>query len=95
MPEVYHTIGTLQWVVALPSGFELQLIAGGLELDRSGTEMTMLGEYGRLIKSQPHLNLTKDLAPPTPISLQLKYRQSVPGFSEQDSLSEAVSVEVD
>ena len=36
------------------------------------------GDYGRILKSQPHTYLPKTLAPPGPVSLSLKYRQAIP-----------------
>src|SRR5207253_4614564 len=38
------------------------------------------GDYGRILKSHPHTFLAKDLAPPGPVSIGLKYRQAVPGM---------------
>ncbi len=80
LPEVFQTVGTLEWVVALPGGFETQVIASGLTAQKTAPDLTRFGDYGRILKSHPQTHLTKDLAPPGPVSLNLHYRQSVPAM---------------
>lgn len=82
LPEVFQTIGTLEWVVALPAGFETQIISSGLERQKSPPDLARFGEYGRILKSHPHTYFAKELAPPGPVNLTLRYRQIVPGIYE-------------
>src|SRR5437899_5712718 len=80
LPELFQTAGTLEWVVALPNGFDAQVISSGLEVQKSAPDLGRFGDYGRILKSHPHTFLAKDLAPPGPVSIGLKYRQAVPGM---------------
>ena len=82
LPEVFQTAGTTEWVVALPNGFETQVISSGLETQKSPPDLGRFGDYGRILQSRAHTYLAKDLAPPGLVGLSLKYRQLVPGFSE-------------
>ena len=82
LPEVFQTAGTLEWVVALPNGFDTQVISSGLETQKSPPNLDRFGDYGRILKSHPHIYLKKDLAPPGSVSLALKYRQLVAGMQE-------------
>lgn len=80
LPEVFQTVGTLEWIVALPAGFETQVISSGLTVQKTPPDLTRFGDYGRILKSHPQSSLAKDLAPPGPVSLNLHYRQSVPSM---------------
>lgn len=82
LPEVFQTAGTLEWVVALPSGFDAQVISSGLETRKTAPDLERFGDYGRILKSQSHTHLAKSLAPPGVVNLSLKYRQAVPGICE-------------
>jgi len=70
----------LEWVLALPEGFETQVIASSLEAQKSAPELTPFGDYGRVLRSRRLTFLAKTLAPPGPTSLSLKYRQNIPGW---------------
>jgi hypothetical protein len=83
LPELFQTAATLEWVVALPNGFETQVISSGLEAQKSQPDLARFGDYGRLLQSHPHAYLAKDLAPPGTVSLTLKYRQLVTGMNEE------------
>jgi len=87
LPEVFQTCGTLEWVVALPGGFETQVLASGLETQKTPPDLSRFGDYGRILTSHPHTYLAKDLAPPGRVSLGLKYRQVVRGMYEPRSES--------
>ncbi|MBN2505464.1 MAG: hypothetical protein JXQ71_02095 [Verrucomicrobia bacterium] len=78
LPEVFQTAGTLEWVVALPHGVEAQVMSSGLETQKAPPDLSRFGDYGRILKPQPLTSLAKSLAPPGPVSLNLKYRQRVP-----------------
>ena len=78
LPEVFQTAGTLEWVVALPAGFNTQVVATGLETQKTAADLDRFGDYGRILKSQSHTYLAKTLAPPGLVSLSLKYRQAIP-----------------
>ncbi len=82
LPEVFQTAGMLEWVVALPNGFDTQIISSGLEAQKGAPDLGRFGDYGRILGTHPHTYLAKDLAPPGLVSLSLKYRQVVPGFYE-------------
>ncbi|MSR65649.1 MAG: hypothetical protein EXS18_07720 [Verrucomicrobiae bacterium] len=82
LPELFQTVGTLEWVLALPAVFDVQIISSGLEIQKSPPDLTRFGDYGRILKSSPHTFLAKNLAPPGLVNLHLKYRQIVPGISE-------------
>ncbi len=82
LPEVFQTAGTLEWVVALPSGFDAQVISSGLETRKTAPDLERFGDYGRILKSQTHTYLAKSLAPPGVVNLSLKYRQLVSGMYE-------------
>jgi hypothetical protein len=82
LPEVFQTVGRLEWVVALPDGFETQVISSGLESQKSPPDLNAFGDYGRILKSHPHTYFAKDLAPPGTVNLSLKYRQVVLGMYE-------------
>ena len=68
--------------MALPDGFETQVIASGLEVQRTAPDLAAFGDYGRVLKARQHTYLSKTLAPPAPVSLNLKYRQLVAGLSD-------------
>lgn len=89
LPEVFQTAGALEWVIALPNGFETQVLASGLETQRSSPDLSRFGDYGRVLKSHPQVFLTKDLAPPGPVTLTLKYRQIVSGLYEPSLIQPA------
>ena len=80
LPEVFQTTGTLEWIVALPAGFETQVLSSGLTVQKTPPDLARFGDYGRILQSHPQSALAKDLAPPGPVSLSLHYRQSVPGM---------------
>ncbi len=80
LPDVFQTVGTLEWIVALPAGFDTQVISSGLTVQKTPPDLTRFGDYGRILKSHPQSSLAKDLAPPGPVSLNLHYRQSVPAM---------------
>ena len=82
LPEVFQTTGNLEWVVTLPAGFDLQVISSAMEVRNTAPDLSRFGDYGRVLKSHAPMYLTKDLAPPGPMSLHLKYRQHVRGFAE-------------
>jgi hypothetical protein len=82
LPEVFQTAGTLEWVVALPNGFDAQVISSGLETQKTPPDLERFGDYGRILKSQAHTYLAKSLAPPGAVNLNLKYRQLIPGMYE-------------
>ena len=83
LPQVFQTTGTLEWVIALPNGFETQVISSGLERQTASPDLTSFGDYGRILQSHAHIALAKDLAPPGAVALSLKYRQTVTGFYEE------------
>ena len=78
LPEVFQTAGTLEWIVALPASFETQVVSSGLDVQKTPPDLTRFGDYGRILKTHPQSYLTKDLAPPGPVDLNLRYRQSIP-----------------
>ena len=82
LPEVFQTAGSLEWIVALPNGFETQVVSSGLEAQKTPPDLSRFGDYGRLLKTQSHTHLAKSLAPPGAVNLSLKYRQFVPGMYE-------------
>src|SRR6185503_3951436 len=71
LPEVFQTTGTLEWIVALPHGFDTQVISSGLETQKAAPDLSRFGDYGRILKSHPHTYLAKDLAPPGLVRLSL------------------------
>jgi hypothetical protein len=82
LPELSQTAGTLEWVLMLPVGFETEVISSGLEKQGATPDLSRFGDYGRILKSQPHTSLAKNLAPPGAVTLNVKYRQLVAGFFE-------------
>ena len=78
LPEVFQTVGTLEWVVALPGGFETQVVSSGMEVQKTPPDLTRFGDYGRILKSHPQSYFTKYLAPPGAVGLSLHYRQTIP-----------------
>jgi hypothetical protein len=82
LPELFQTTGTLEWVVALPTGFETQVISSGLERQKASPDLSRFGDYGRILQSHINASLAKDLAPPGVVNLSLKYRQTLPGIYE-------------
>lgn len=78
LPEVFQTVGTLEWSVALPGGFETQIISSGMDVQKTTPDLVRFGDYGRILKSHPQNHLAKDLAPPGAVSLSLRYRQAIP-----------------
>jgi hypothetical protein len=80
LPEVFQTVGTLEWIVALPGGFDTQIISSGLEVQKTPPDLARFGEYGRILKSHPQSYLAKDLAPPGLVTLSLRYRQTIPSM---------------
>ena len=60
----------------------MQVISSGLEVQKSPADLERFGEYGRILKSYPQRFLAKSLAPPGHVSLNLRYRQIIPGITE-------------
>ncbi|MDB6109614.1 MAG: hypothetical protein JWR69_1364, partial [Pedosphaera sp.] len=87
LPEVFQTTGTMEWVVALPNNFQTQVIASGLEVQKSPPDLARFGDYGRILQSRAHTYLARDLAPPGMVGLSLKYRQDLPGIYGSQPLS--------
>jgi len=82
LPELAQTAGLLEWTVALPGGFGTQVLSSSLERQSTPADLGRFGDYGRILKTQPHTSLAKTLAPPAPVNLVLRYRQTIPGFFE-------------
>lgn len=80
LPELFQSVGTLEWVLALPTGFSMEVVSSGLEIQRAPSDLKRFGDYGRVLQNQPHTVLAKHLVPPGPMNLSIKYRQRVPGF---------------
>jgi hypothetical protein len=80
LPEVFQAAGTLEWTVALPDGFDLEVISSNLETQKTPADLKSFGDYGSILKSHPQLRLAKTLVPAGTTSLNLKYRQMVPGL---------------
>lgn len=81
LPEVFQTAGRLEWVVALPAGFETTVLSSGLERQSAAPDLNRFGDYGRILQSHPHTFLSKDLAPPGLVRLSLRYRQVIHGLA--------------
>ncbi len=84
LPEVFQSVGTLEWVVVLPRGFDTQVVSSGLEVQKTAPDLNQFGDYGRVLKSHSHIYLAKDLAPPGLVSLNLRYHQIIPGLRESN-----------
>src|SRR5688572_14354913 len=80
LPEVFQTVGTLEWVVALPNSFETQIISSGLERQKSPPDLARLGAFGVIFNWNRQTYRAKNLAPPGAVTLSLRYRQVVPGI---------------
>lgn len=80
LPETFLTTGSVRWTVALPAGFAVRIIASGLETQKTPPDLGRFGDYGRLVNPAESLHLAKELAPPGPVTLALRYRQAVPGW---------------
>jgi hypothetical protein len=91
LPQTGATIGTLKWIIVLPSGFRTQVISSGLDLQRQPPDLTGFGDYGRVLKSHPQLSFLKNLLPPIPVHVKLKYYQHVAGVNPE--LTEAAAAE--
>src|SRR5882757_10583483 len=48
----------------IATGFDTQIISSGLENQKSPPDLSRFGDYGRILKAQPHTYLAKNLAPP-------------------------------
>ncbi len=92
LPELFQTAGTTEWIVALPGGFQSQILSSGLETQKSPPNFDRFGDYGRLLKSRPCNFLAGELTPPGVIALNLKYHQLVPGLLDSDFNRTAGSV---
>jgi len=89
LPQVFETTGNLEWIVALPDGFEAQVISSGLEPQKTVPDLAAFGDYGRVLKNRQHTYLAKTLAPPASVTLNLKYRQIVPGLTDASKAQSA------
>jgi hypothetical protein len=83
LPQAAATVGTLEWVIVLPSGFRPQMISSGLEVQRQAMDLSSFGDYGRVLKSHPQISLLKTLLPPIPVHGRIKYFQHVPGVTTE------------
>jgi hypothetical protein len=90
LPQTGATIGTLKWIVVLPSGFRTQVISSGLDLQRQPPDLSSFGDYGRVLKSHPQISFLKNLLPPIPVRMKLKYYQQVSGINPE--LTESAGV---
>jgi hypothetical protein len=79
LPEADQTIGTLHWVITLPSSFDVQVVSSGLDVQKTAPDLARFGEYGRVLKSNPGIHLEKVLAPTGQFRANLRYRQSIVG----------------
>ncbi len=83
LPQTGATVGTLKWIIALPSGFRAQVISSGLDVQRQAADLSGFGDYGRALKSHPQIFFLKNLLPPTPVPVRLKYYQQVAGLTAE------------
>ena len=83
LPQTGATIGTFKWIVVLPSGFRTQVISSGLDLQRQPPDLGSFGDYGRVLKTHPQLFFLKNLLPPIPVHVNLKYYQQVAGVNSE------------
>jgi hypothetical protein len=67
----------LKWVIAFPAGFILQVISSGLDVPAQQPDLTGFGEYSRILKTHPQVALLKNLLPPTPVKVRLRYAQEI------------------
>src|SRR5829696_3787017 len=87
----YHTDETID-VATLEKEIDLKLQASTAGVQENSTnawlwsgaidgpDLGRFGDYGRILKSHPHVYLAKDFAPPGAVNLNLKYRQAVAGM---------------
>jgi hypothetical protein len=78
LPEIFQTTGTLDWVIALPEGFQTRLISSNLQQQREPAQLEVFGDYGNVISDYPYTHLAKALAPPGNSTTTLGYRQILP-----------------
>lgn len=83
LPQTGSAIGELSWVIVLPPNFQSQVISSGLELLRTPPDLAYFGEYGKLLKTQTQVGFFKNLLPPLPVKVRLKYYQKIPGLNEE------------
>ena len=83
LPNLNANIGTLKWFIVLPSSFHTQIITSGLDLRKSDPEeLTDFGDFGRVLKTNPTISLSKNLVAPRTIKTRLKYSQHIEGMTE-------------
>ena len=85
LPELFQTAGITEWVVALPGGFQTQILSSGLEPQKSPPNLDRFGDYGRILKSRPYNFMAGELTPPGALGVSLKYHQLVPGILDAPS----------
>jgi hypothetical protein len=76
------TVGRLHWGIALPPGFSTRVLSSGLEVLAPPLDLETFGDYGRALEPRPLIHLGKNLAPPQPVELGLKYFQRLPGVND-------------
>ncbi len=79
LPESFQTTGNLDWVIALPEGFQSRLLSSNLQQQREPAQLEAFGDYGTVVRDHPYTYLAKSLAPPGTASANLSYRQLLPG----------------
>ena len=84
LPNPNANIGMLKWFIVLPSGFHTQIITSGLNQQKSDLEeLKHFGDFGRVLKTNPTISLSKNLVAPRTIKTRLKYSQHIKGMTEE------------
>ncbi len=82
LPKTGTTIGTLSWVIVLPSWFRAQVMSSGLDAVARPPDLKAFGDYGRVSASDPKVAFQKSLVPARPVKVRLKYYQRIGRFND-------------
>lgn len=83
LPQPNTTIGTLKWTIVLPTGFQTQTVSSGLDALKAPPDLTVFGDYGKILRSHDQLSFYKDLLPPIAVKVRLRYYQLIPGITSE------------
>jgi hypothetical protein len=82
LPDPSAITGNLSWNIAIPPGYRVQALSGGLDLNREPMNLDAYGAFGQALKDHTRVSLRRALVPAQPVTARLRYRQALPGFND-------------
>jgi hypothetical protein len=83
LPDPSAITGNLSWNIAVPPGYRVQTLSGGLDMNREPVTLDVYGTFGEALRDHTLISLRRALVPAQPVAVRLRYRQALPGFNDE------------